>query len=222
MKTDDQIQQEVIEQLKWEPILNAAEIGVSVKQGVVTLTGIVDAYVKKLAAEQAVKNIAGVKAIAEDIQVGVSALYQRTDAEIAASVLQAIQTHTLVNQNRIRIKVEDGIVSLEGDVDWDYQRKAVSAAINHLPGIRMLNNFLLVKPTTSPVDIKQKIAAAFQRHANLEAELITVDIVDGKAILRGHVRSMAEKEDAAVAAWSAPGISMVDNQLEVSEDELVF
>ena len=222
MKTDAQIQKDVMAQLHWEPVLNAAEIGVAVKDGIVTLSGIVDTYTKKLAAERAAKGIAGVRAVAEDIQVGVSPYFRRTDTEIAEAVLNALKWHTSVNESKIKVKVDEGVVTLEGEVDWDYQRKAARTAIENLNGIRTIYNFISVKPVASPGDIKKKISDSFHRMASVDSEKLSVDIVGGKAILRGRVHSIKEKEDAADVAWSAPGIINVDNQLEVDVEEFVF
>jgi osmotically-inducible protein OsmY len=222
MKTDAQIQKDVMAQLHWEPVLNAAEIGVAVKDGIVTLSGIVDTYTKKLAAERAAKGIAGVRAVAEDIQVGVSPYFRRTDTEIAEAVLNALKWHTSVNESKIKVKVDEGVVTLEGEVDWDYQRKAARTAIENLNGIRTVYNFISVKPVASPGDIKKKISDSFHRMASVDSEKLSVDIVGGKAILRGRVHSIKEKEDAADVAWSAPGIINVDNQLEVDVEEFVF
>jgi osmotically-inducible protein OsmY len=222
MKTDAQIQKDVMAQLHWEPVLNAAEIGVAVKDGIVTLSGIVDTYTKKLAAERAAKGIAGVRAVAEDIQVGVSPYFRRTDTEIAEAVLNALKWHTSVNESKIKVKVDEGVVTLEGEVDWDYQRRAARTAIENLNGVRTIYNFISVKPVASPGDIKKKISDSFHRMASVDSEKLSVDIVGGKAILRGRVHSIKEKEDAADVAWSAPGIINVDNQLEVDVEEFVF
>jgi osmotically-inducible protein OsmY len=182
----------------------------------------VDTYTKKLAAERAAKGIAGVRAVAEDIQVGVSPYFRRTDTEIAEAVLNALKWHTSVNESKIKVKVDEGVVTLEGEVDWDYQRKAARTAIENLNGIRTVYNFISVKPVASPGDIKKKISDSFHRMASVDSEKLSVDIVGGKAILRGRVHSIKEKEDAADVAWSAPGIINVDNQLEVDVEEFVF
>ena len=144
MKTDSQIQQDVMEQLKWEPFLNAAQIGVAVKNGIVTLSGQVDSYAKKLAAENATKKIEGVKALAEDIQIGVLPLYSKTDSEIAEAVYNALKWHAAVQEEKIRIKVENGIVKLEGEVDWEYQRRNAQAAIENLIGVRLVINLITI------------------------------------------------------------------------------
>ena len=132
MKSDNQIQKDVMDELKWEPYLNASDIGVSVKNGIVTLSGQVDTYSKKIAAEKAPKRVAGVKAVAEDIQVGVSPVYSKTDTEIAQAVLNALKWHSAVQEEKIKIKVENGNVKLEGEVEWEYQRNNVKTAIENL------------------------------------------------------------------------------------------
>ncbi len=222
MKNDSQIQKDVIAQLNWEPILNAANIGVFVKDGIVTLTGIVDSYSKKLVAERVAKNTSGVKAIAEEIQVGISSSSRRTDTEIAEAILNALKWHSAVNENKIKIKVEDGVVTLNGEVEWDYQRRAAKKAIENLTGIRAIYNFISVTTTATPIDIKKKISDFFHRSATIDSDRVTVEIAGNKVILRGTVQSIKEKEDAELAAWSAPGIIDVDNRLEVLQEELVF
>jgi osmotically-inducible protein OsmY len=222
MKTDIQIQQDVITQLKWEPVLNAAEIGVAVINGIVTLSGIVDTYAKKLLAENAAKKVIGVKAVAEDIQVGVSPASNKTDAEIALQVVNALKWDTLVPDENIKVKVEDGVVTLEGDVQWAYQRKAAHNAIENLTGVRRINNFITIKPVVTAGNIKQKINAAFQRSATIDAEKISTEVIGSRVILNGRVRSIAEQDDAVAAAWSAPGVTIVENKLRVSEEEFAY
>jgi osmotically-inducible protein OsmY len=222
MKSDVQIQTDVMDQLKWEPFLKASEIGVAVKDGVVTLSGHVDSYSKKLAAENAAKKIKGVKAIAEDIQIGVSPAYRKSDTDIAAAVLNALKWHAAVQDEKVKIKVEDGYVKLEGEVEWEYQRNYAKSAIEHLEGVRSVLNFITVKPKVSPSEIQRKISAAFQRSASLDAEKITATVEGSKVILRGFVRSYAEKEDAAHAAWAAPGITDVENKLVIKLLEYAY
>ncbi|WP_127127416.1 BON domain-containing protein [Pseudoflavitalea rhizosphaerae] len=222
MKTDVQIQQDVIDQLKWEPALNAAEIGVSVKNGVVTLSGIVDTFYKKIMAEQAANKVLGVRAVAEDLQVGVSPAFHRTDAEIADFVVKALKWNTAVPEEKIKVKVEDGVVTLNGEVDWEYQRSMAKTALESIAGIKKINNYVSVNPKSSPSDVKRKILAAFHRSANLDAENISVQVIGTKVILTGKVRSFAERSDAGAAAWAAPGISQVDNQLQMTTEELIL
>ena len=222
MKSDAQIQKEVMAELNWQPILNAAQIGVAVHEGVVTLTGIVDSYTKKLTAENAAKKVSGVKAVAEDIQVGASPSYNKTDTEIAEAVLNALKWHTAVVEDRIRIKVEKGFVTLDGEVEWEYQRTAAKSAIENLAGIKMIYNFISVKPRITVSDLKSKINAALHRSAQIDANGIKVEISGSKVILTGTVSSIKEKEDADSAAWMAPGVSSVENRIAIHFPEYAF
>lgn len=222
MKTDIEIQKNVMDELKWQPFLNSSEIGVAVKNGVVTLSGIVDSFSKKLSAERAAKKVAGVRAIAEDIQIGVSPAYWRTDAEIAEAVLNALKWHSAVPDEKIKIKVEDGNVTLEGELEWEYQRVNARTAIQNLSGVRSVINLITVKPRLSAFELEQKISAAFRRNATVDASKVNVSTVGSKVILTGKVRSLIESEDAEDVAWAAPGVYNVENKLTVEEPELVY
>ena len=222
MKTDIQIQKDVMDELRWQPYLNASEIGVAVKNGIVTLSGMVDTYARKLNAEKAAKKVAGVKAVAEDIQVGISPGYRKTDAEIAEAILNALQWHTAVQEEKIKVKVEDGHVKLEGEVEWEYQRRSAQSAIEHLAGIRSVLNLITLKTKITASDIQQKISSAFHRSATLDAGKITAEVSGSKVTLKGTVRSFAEKEDAEVAAWNAPGVTAVDSRIEINIPEYAF
>ena len=222
MRTDAQIQKDVMDEIRWEPFLHASEIGVAVKNGVVTLSGQVDSYSKKLSAEKATKKVLGVKAIAEDIQIGVSPAYKKTDTEIAEAVLNALKWHTAVQEEKIKIKVEDGNVRLDGEVEWEYQRSNAKTAIENLSGVRSVINFITVKPRATATDVRQKIASAFHRSATIDAEKITTEVVGSKVVLKGKVRSIAEKEDAEIAAWNAPGVTILENKLTVEEPVYEF
>jgi osmotically-inducible protein OsmY len=222
MKSDLQIQKDVMAELKWDPFLKASEIGVAVKNGVVTLNGLVSSYSMKLAAEKAAKNVAGVKAVAEDIQVGISPAFRKTDTEIATAVLNALKWHTGVRDEKIKIKVEDGIVTLEGEVEWEFQRTNARTAIENLLGVHSVVNLIKVHPKVEPADIKQKISNAFHRSATVDSSRIKVDISGKTVTLSGKVRSFMEKDDAARAAWFAPGVVKVINNIEIEIPEYVF
>jgi len=222
MKTDGQLQKDVMDELKWEPLLSASEIGVSVKNGIVNLSGLVDTYSKKLAAEKAAKRVQGVKAVAEDIQVGVSTGFRKTDSEIAEACLSALKWHTAVQEEKIKLKVEDGNVKLEGEVDWDYQRINARKAVENLTGVRSVINLISLKPKVTPFDVQQKISSAFHRSATVDSENIKVEVNGHQVILRGKVRSIAEKEDAENAAWNAPGVHLVDSKIEIEEPSYAF
>jgi len=215
MKTDAQIRQDVINELKWQPYLSTSQIGVAVKKGIVTLTGEVESFYKKLKAEEAAKKVAGVKAIAEEIQLNVSPLAKNTDADIAAAALNALKWHPAVQEEKVKITVENGKVRLEGEVDWEYQRSSAASAIENLAGVKFIANFITVKPGMTPTDVHKKICDAFSRSATIDADKITVEISGSKVILKGSVRSIAEKQDAENAAWAAPGITNVDSALKV-------
>jgi osmotically-inducible protein OsmY len=219
MKSDAQIQKDVMDQLKWEPFLKASEIGVSVRNGVVTLSGQVDSYYKKRSAEEAAKKVSGVKAIAEDIQIGVTPFYAKSDTEIAEAILNALKWHTAVQNERIKIKVDSGNVTLEGEVDWDFQRSSARKEIESLAGVKSITNLITVKPRVTASDVQSKIESAFQRAASINSRKIKVDVIGGKVILSGSVTSLAEKEEAETSVWNADGVTQVENNLEITVPE---
>lgn len=222
MKTDAQIQKDVMDELKWQPFLNSSEIGVAVKNGIVTLSGIVDTYSKKLTAEKVAKKVAGVKAVAEEIQVGVSPAYRKTDAEIAEAVYNTLKWHTAIREDEIKIKVENGVVFLDGQVEWAYERNYAKTAIENLAGVKSVINQVTVKPRINPFELENKITAAFQRSATLDSSKISTSVIGNKVILCGTVRSFAEIEDAENAVWAAPGVMTIENHLVLEEPEYAY
>lgn len=219
MKTDSQIQKDVMEELKWQPLLNSSEIGVAVKNGIVTLSGQVDSYLKKAEAENAVKKVAGVKAIAEDIQIGVAPYYKHTDTDIANAVVNALKWHSGVQNEKIKIKVENGIVRMEGEVISEFQRTSIKSAVQNLAGVKGVINLINLQPAVAPADINKRINAAFHRSATIDAANVEALVSGSKVTLRGRVRSISEKEDAENAAWNAPGVVNVKNELRVDIPE---
>jgi osmotically-inducible protein OsmY len=219
MKNDAQIQTDVQNQLKWEPQLNAAQIGVSVNNGIVTLSGIVDTYPKKMAAERVTKNVIGVKAVALDIQVGISPVNRKSDTEIAEACVNALRWDSSVPDDKIKVKVENGTVSMEGTVEWGYQRLAAKNAIVKLTGVKGVNNMIVVKQKPSSIDIKQRIRESFITTAGHEADNIRLEVLGSKVILRGNVKSHYEKEEAENTAWATPGVNEVENKIEVIYEE---
>jgi osmotically-inducible protein OsmY len=213
MKTDLEIQKDVMDELKWEPLLTASEIGVAVKQGVVTLSGTVDTFSKKEEAESAAKRVTGVKAVAEDIEVKPFATSKKNDTEVARMIAESLKSHSALQEDKIKIKVEDGWVTAEGLVDWEYQKEAVKNTVKNLTGVVGISNNISVKPSITAKDIKQKIALAFHRSATVDSSKIEIDIQGNKAILTGKVRSWTEKNDAEEATWKAPGITAIENKL---------
>lgn len=218
MKSDSEIQNDVMEELRWESLLNASEIGVAVKNGVVTLSGKVNTYSKKLAAEEATKRVFGVKAVAVDMEVKLAVLGKKTDADIAEEVINALRWHSYVPDEKIKVKVEKGWVTLDGEVGWEYERNAAKNAVNDLSGVIGVSNNIKLVSTIKTTDVKNKISAAFQRSATIDAERITISSEGSNVILMGKVRSYAEKRDAENAAWLAPGVNKVENRLEIDAE----
>ena len=214
--TDEQIQREVLAELAWEPRIRPNEIGVVVKDGVVALTGWVDSYTKRWAAEEAAHRVRGVKAVANEIEVRLPGTAERTDADIAAAAIQALRSDVFVPADKVEITVSKGFVTLRGTVDWQFQKEDAEKVIRRLPGVKGVLNSLTVKPPMTPSDLKKKIEEALVRSVQTDAARITVEVHGSKVILRGIVRSWAEKQEAERTAWSAPGVTEVDNRITVA------
>ena len=214
--TDRELQRHVDDALGWEPSFDAADIGVSVDNGVVTLRGDVATYAAKSAAERVALAVYGVKAVANDLNVRLSGQYERTDSDIAQAAVSALQWNTLVPANRISVAVSNGWLTLKGNLDWQYQKEAAARAVRDLTGVRGVSNEIVVQPPVNAGDVQAKIEAAFKRSAEIDARRIAVTAQDGKVILTGNVRSWAERQEAERAAWAAPGVTRVEDRLSVT------
>ena len=214
-KSDVDLRNDILAELKWEPSVKETEIGVAVKSGVVTLTGYVDSFAEKWAAERATKRVSGVKAVAEEIQVKLPGLSERTDVDIARAAENALAWNVWIPEDRIKVIVERGWITLEGDVDRQYQRETAEDAVLHLTGVRGVSNDIKIKPAVSASDVKAKIEAALKRNAAIDAERINVRATGSKVTLSGIVRSWAERDEASKAAWSAPGVLEVQNNVVI-------
>jgi len=217
MKTDLQLQRDVLEELKFEPSIREAEIGVATKGGVVTLTGFVDSYSEKYSAEHTAERVGGVKAVADEIKVKLPGSYQRSDTDLAHAVVNALHWDIQVPDDRIKAAVENGWIDLEGEVEWQYQKWAAEGAVRNLTGIKGVTNLITVKPkNASTYEVGQKIKDSLRRHAERDADKITIEAKDGRVTLRGTVSSFAERQDAERAAWQAPGVTNVDDMIAVN------
>jgi osmotically-inducible protein OsmY len=211
--TDEEIQKDVLAELKWDAQVQPNEIGVSVKDGVVTLTGWVDSYLKKWAAEDAAHRVGGVKAVANDIEVKLFS--ERTDADIAEAAIRALQWDASVPADKIQVTVSKGWVTLKGEVNWNFEKQDAERVVRRLTGVKGVSNLITVKPSTTPSELKKRIEDALVRNAKVDANKITVEVQGSKAILKGAVRAWVEKEEAERVAWLAPGVTSVENRITV-------
>ena len=214
-KTDAQVQRDVIDELRWDPSVATAEIGVAAKNGVVTISGQVENFAKKYAAARAVERVAGVVAVADEITVSLPHAHKRNDTELAHAIADALRWDVQVPDDKVKARVDQGWVWLEGEVEWQFQSRAAERAIRNLTGVRGVTNILQVKQRPSAPDVKQRIENALKRNAELEARKIQVDTSEGRVTLRGKVHSWSERADAERAAWSAAGVTEVSDELLV-------
>jgi osmotically-inducible protein OsmY len=218
IRDDTQLQREIIDELNWDPAVKGAEIGVAVRKGVATLSGHVDSYARKYAAERAAERVSGVRALADNVKVKLPMSHSRTDTEIAHAAIAALDWDVEVPDKAITLRVEDGSVFLEGSVEWQYQKLAAERDVRYLMGVRAVANMIKVEPKkASSVDVERRITDALRRGAEKDAAGITVEASDGRVTLRGHVRSWNERADAERAAWGAPGVAVVEDRLVVGK-----
>lgn len=215
MKTDADLKKDVLTELSWDPLIPETRVGVTVNEGVVTLSGHLDTYAEKVATKRAVERVGGVKAIAMEIDVIPLGIHQRSDTEIAAAAEHALAWSTAVPADKIKVTVEKGWVTLDGEVDWNYQRRAVERMLRPLKGVVGISDNIRLKTLPVPLNLANRIRDALTRQAVREAKRIEISVDGGVVTLRGHVHSWAERNAAEGAAWSAPGVSRVNDQVEI-------
>jgi osmotically-inducible protein OsmY len=215
MKSDRDIERDVRDELQWDPDLDATDIAVSVKDGVVTLTGFVKSYTDKYESEAAAKRVAGVAGVANDLEVRMPSVDERPDPEIARDAVSSIKGQLPISSEHIKVVVKNGWVTLEGQVEWQYQKNTAESAVRRIKGVKGVSNLIVLKPRAEPTEIKSKILEAFKRNAELDANRIHIEANGSEVILKGTVRSWIEREEAERVAWSAPGVTRVEDRIVV-------
>jgi osmotically-inducible protein OsmY len=215
MRSDTQLQHDVIEELEWEPSIDSSKIGVAAKDGVITLMGSAPRYSEKIEAERLVKSIAGVRAVANDIEVRLPGASERNDTDIAMAAVNALKWHTSIPSEKLKVTVRNGWVTLDGEVGWQFQRQAAHDAVAYLIGVKGVTDQIVLAARPKAKDIKERIQAAFKRNAEIDAQRVRVDAMGGTIKLHGNVASWSEYSEAERIAWAAPGVTAVENDLSV-------
>jgi osmotically-inducible protein OsmY len=216
MRLDSDIKRDVEDELRWDPDIDATDIGVAVHNGVVALTGFVRSYGQKTEAERDAKRVAGVVGVANDIEVRLPVLDERPDPDIVRDAVSALKSELPFSSEYIKVVARDGWLTLEGAVEWNYARERAESSVKRIRGVKGVTNSITLKPKAAPQEIRRKIEDAFRRSAELDASRITVEANGSEVILRGTVKSWAERQEAERAAWAAPGVTKVDNRIAIS------
>jgi osmotically-inducible protein OsmY len=216
MRSDSEIERDVKAEFEWDPDLDATDIAISVKKGVVTLAGFVKSYTDKYEAEAAAKRVAGVVGLANDLEVRMPSVDERPDPDIARDAVAALKSQLPISSEKIKVIVKNGWVTLEGEVEWQYQRQTAEIAVRRIKGVKGVSNTILLKPHAEPIEVKRKIQEALRRSAEVDANRIEVEAKGSEVILKGTVRSWIERAEAERAAWAAPGVTAVDDRIVVS------
>lgn len=220
-RTNKDLRKRVLDELDWEPSIDSADIGIAVKDGVVTLTGHVPTYAQKRTAERTVIRLSGVKGVANDIEVKLPSEHRRSDSDLAQAAVEALDRNVQIPADAVKVKVDDAWVTLEGVVHWDYQRRRAERAVRYLIGVRGVNNLLRVKERATPGDLRERIKRALERRVDEEAKRVHVSVDGDTVTLTGTVPSWTDRDDIENAVWSAPGIRQVKNELKVSRKAYV-